>query len=385
MSRASNQLAAISSRSASDGGALPALRWIHSAIGQPARGLGDLGEFAARQRTAEEAADLARREAQILDGHHDAAAFDDGRRHVEALGQVAARQGDVQVRRRVAHQPVDDGDRLGVEAVHLVEGQQAGRGVHLNAVRDQPQAVVAALEIAARRARGENLEPGGGERERQVGGQRMRVVVVVETEPGGDATGGRARAGRPRRGTWTCRSRRVRGNAVSRRCIGSPKASRAGRSTKPSGASGTMTFWRRSHAGVVPLPFPGLPPCAFDDRSWIVFATTQSTDLSAVHRARPVGHRLPAGRRVRTLAGAPPGCRHATREERRILELPERPAASRVGNRGDDCGTVASSQNKRPALPTATTGRDLIAAPRRVQAKSRTGIRVKADPWYVVH
>ena len=290
----------------------------------------------------------------------------------------------MQVRRRVAHQPVDDADRLGVEAVHLVEGQQAGRGVHLDAVREQPQAVVAALEIAARRARCEDVEPREGERERQVGGQPVRVVVVVEAEPGRDpptATLASARLG-DQSGLAEATGRVEHREPASHRvAYGLERGAldEAVRGIRQHDLLAQEPPPRRSVAAVA-----WFAAVCLVCRRYLICRRSSSTtgaELSspfaspltkaAAHRAHvPSGTALPHTLREPACWSTPPLPPH----DARIADHPELPDGPPppASKPGDDCGAVASRPNKRPALPTAATARDLIAAPRRVQAKPQT-------------
>ena len=143
-------------------------------------------QFATGQLQIEEPRDVRLGKAQILGGQHGGVLAEHGLCQVEPGRQLAAGDGDVQARRRIAEQVVQEPDGARVRrALGLVERQDAGASPRLECAQQEGGAGIRLAESGLAAAqRCEQVDSGFLEGERKVGVEGARVVVAGQGDPG---------------------------------------------------------------------------------------------------------------------------------------------------------------------------------------------------------
>ena len=150
------------------------------------RKLPDRSELAARQLAAKIAADLGRREAQLL-------GTDDAHGTVQLVaGEIdrrvgSARDGHVEVSGSALDQPVEPVGAARPEPIHVVENEQAGRRMQLYRARQQPHLLRSlqrrpSVERAQWREIHARMVEGAGDK----AGKLARRIVDIQRQPGDD-------------------------------------------------------------------------------------------------------------------------------------------------------------------------------------------------------
>ena len=160
---------------------------VHAQGDRPAGRRGDQGiDPRPRQAVAEEGSRVVGGEAQVVGGHDRGPAGVHGAGEVESPRKLAAGDGEMQGRRRRPHQEVQEVDCAGIgQAFGLIERQQAGRAEGLDGTQQVGGARMAHARGQGAAAPGQDVDAGGPEGEREVGLERVWLVVGVQRQPGG--------------------------------------------------------------------------------------------------------------------------------------------------------------------------------------------------------